>query len=44
MYHHVRLMMYYMDAAGFAAPVLRHSGGVRMNEQKGGREEETYPP
>jgi len=43
MYHHVSLMMYYMDAAGFA-PVLRHSGGVRMNEQKGGREEETYPP
>ena len=32
-----------MDAAGFA-PVLRQSGGVRMNEQKNGREEETYPP
>jgi hypothetical protein len=36
MYHSVRLMMYYMDAAGFA-PVIRHSGGVRMNEQEGGK-------
>jgi hypothetical protein len=39
MYQHVRLMMYYIDAAGFGL-AIRRSGGVESGlseQEKGGR-------
>jgi hypothetical protein len=44
MYHHVKLMMYYIDGAGFA-PAIRHSGEYEMAELAGeGKEEGSSPP